>query len=127
MKQMLNNKLKRSVLYTVIGLSAAYAGLSYVGGDVASAQDVQNANVATSIVGLPDFTPIVNQTENAVVNIRTMENISNRSHGYDPYGGDPSELFRFFFGPDFMPPRATPQPRHRGNGQPERSVPRGVG
>ncbi|MFA5704224.1 MAG: DegQ family serine endoprotease [Advenella sp.] len=128
MKKILHNKLKRSVLYTVIGLSAAYAGLSYVGGDVANAQDVQNANVSASIVGLPDFTAIVDQTENAVVNIRTMETVSTRARGgYDPYGGDPSELFRFFFGPDFMPPRATPQPRQRGNEQPERTVPRGVG
>lgn len=124
MKKILNNKLKRTVLYSVIGLSAVYAGLSFTSQSVA--QEVQT-NAAVTVPGLPDFTAIVAETENAVVNIRTMETVSTRYRGgFDPEA-DPSDLFRFFFGPDFMPPRAMPQPRNRGNEQPERTVPRGVG
>ena len=72
--------------------------------------------------GLPDFTDLVAKSEPAVVNIRTTARAVVRS----PFGGgqDPYELFRWFFGPDFVPPGRNPraQPEEEG-----REVPRGVG
>src|SRR3546814_11708222 len=46
-----------------------------------------------------------------------------------PNSNDPYEMFRWFFGPDFMPP-GMPGPRGRSTPEPEqqeRTVPRGVG
>jgi serine protease Do len=81
--------------------------------------------------GLPDFTAIVEKSEAAVVNIRTTAKVSNRAASGAAPGQDPYELFRHFFGPDFVPPggRQGPQPAPRGRrGEPEeRTVPRGVG
>ncbi len=78
---------------------------------------------------LPDFTSIVEQVDPAVVHIRTTASVPVRSSlpgGPRGPGGDPYELFRWFFGPDFMPPgREMPQqPSEPGE---ERIVPRGVG
>jgi serine protease Do len=85
-------------------------------------------------VGLPDFTTIVEKSEAAVVNIRTTAKVSSRAGGGGGGGApgqDPYELFRHFFGPDFVPPggRQGPQqaPRGRRAEPEERSVPRGVG
>jgi serine protease Do len=52
-----------------------------------------------------------------------------------PGDGDPSELFRWFFGPDFAPPgfgqpqnpRARPKQQQPAPSQGERTVPRGIG
>lgn len=78
-------------------------------------------------VGLPDFTAIVEETENAVVNIRTTATVSSGGRS----GQDPYEMFRWFFGPDFQPPGGGGEPpqQRRGNPEPEqeRTVPRGVG
>ncbi|HEY0294525.1 MAG TPA: DegQ family serine endoprotease [Bordetella sp.] len=93
---------------------------------------------AAPLVALPDFTPIVEKTDPAVVNIRTTATVPVRS---GPCGTDPSELFRWFFGPDFQGPGGQQQPgQGRGQGQDrqktppqkstppeERTVPRGVG
>lgn len=85
---------------------------------------------AVASAALPDFTQIVQETEGSVVNIRTTETITERRSALGP-GSDPSELFRWFFGPDFMPPGfGQGQPRaHPGKpDQPqERTVPRGIG
>uniref|UniRef100_UPI003340B892 DegQ family serine endoprotease n=1 Tax=Castellaniella defragrans TaxID=75697 RepID=UPI003340B892 len=88
------------------------------------------AAAPAQVEGLPDFTGIVAQTEGSVVNIRTTEAVPV---GRSPMGpdADPSDLFRWFFGPDFVPPgmqqpkpprgkQQTPAPR-------ERTVPRGIG
>ena len=93
------------------------------------------APVQASNVGLPDFTAIVEKSETAVVNIRTTAKVSSRAGGGGGGGAapgqDPYELFRHFFGPDFVPPggRQGPQqaPRGRRAEPEERSVPRGVG
>lgn len=105
---------------------------------------------STSVtLGLPDFTKVVEKTENSVVNIRTMENISTRGGRGGPgwsFQGDPDaeEFFNFFFGPDFFPEpfskRFGPGPRDdhpnrdfdRGSEDPkskkgEKQVPSGVG
>lgn len=84
-------------------------------------------------VALPDFTQVVAETEGSVVNIRTTEAVPVRRSPVGPGGnGDPSDLFRWFFGPDFMPPGFGPQ-QQKPHGQPnqptpkERTVPRGIG
>ncbi|HUH40575.1 MAG TPA: DegQ family serine endoprotease [Castellaniella sp.] len=90
--------------------------------------------VATSTASLPDFTQIVAETEGSVVNIRTTEAVPVRRSPMGP-GADPSDLFRWFFGPDFVPPGMPQQPQHpRGKQAPaptpgaqERTVPRGIG
>ncbi len=83
---------------------------------------ISNTAAAAS---LPDFTDVIEEVEGSVVNIRTTESVKVRrphSGGTDPY-----EMFRWFFGPDFMP--GMPEPDHdRGKrSEEERTVPRGVG
>jgi len=92
------------------------------------------AQAQTGVAGLPDFTGIVAQVDSAVVNIRTTATVPVRGGGGGGGGGrgnDPYELFRWFFGPDFVPPGSAPGPRGPQLGQPqqpqERTVPRGVG
>ncbi|MFT0850699.1 DegQ family serine endoprotease [Achromobacter sp. F4_2707] len=77
---------------------------------------------------MPDFTQVVEQTEASVVNIRTTETVRVRNR-MGPSGNDPYEMFRWFFGPDFMP-NLPGHPRSERDSQPaeqERTVPRGVG
>src|SRR5690554_2208453 len=77
-------------------------------------------------MAMPDFTQVVEQTEASVVNIRTTETIRVRNR-MGPGLTDPYEMFRWFFGPDFLPPMPG-QPREREPAEPqERTVPRGVG
>ena len=103
-----------------------------VGTMLVSAQP-QLAHAQTPVAGgvLPDFTSIVEKAEPAVVNIRTTATVPVRGGPGGPGGGngDPYELFRWFFGPEFQPPGPTPGPRRQPpQAQPEeRTVPRGVG
>ncbi|CAM3819775.1 HtrA protease/chaperone protein OS=Castellaniella defragrans (strain DSM / CCUG 39792 / 65Phen)OX=1437824 GN=BN940_05451 PE=3 SV=1 [Castellaniella denitrificans] len=94
--------------------------------------------VAAPSAALPDFTQVVAETEGSVVNIRTTEAVPVRRSPMMPGDGDPSELFRWFFGPDFMPPgfgQQNPQnpqgprarPKQPPQAQGERTVPRGIG
>lgn len=89
---------------------------------------VTAAQTPPAAVGLPDFTTIVEKADPAVVNIRTTATVPVRG-GNGPGGGDPYELFRWFFGPEFQPPGQSPNPRQRPQPTPpeERTVPRGVG
>ncbi|MBC7202945.1 MAG: Do family serine endopeptidase, partial [Pusillimonas sp.] len=92
---------------------------------VMSAQ-AQTATVPTLTV--PDFTEVVAQSEGSVVNIRTTESVPVGSQAGP--GADPYELFRWFFGPDFVTPgRGGPPGGRTPDGTPpqERTVPRGVG
>lgn len=85
---------------------------------------------------LPDFTDLVDKADPAVVNIRTTSKAVARGAGI-PGGQDPSELFRWFFGPDFNgpggganPPGQTPKTPQRpapDSGDEGQQVPRGVG
>lgn len=113
---------------------AAAAVLSLAGTVPAQAAP-QHAAAATGaaapapLVNLPDFTPIVEKADPAVVNIRTTATVS--LHG-GPGGMDPSDLFRFFFGPDFQgqDPQSGQGRRKAPKSQPapqERTVPQGVG
>lgn len=76
---------------------------------------------------MPDFTQVVEQTEASVVNIRTTETVRVRNR-MGPGSNDPYEMFRWFFGPDFLPPMpGQPRPDEREPSEQERTVPRGVG
>ncbi len=129
----MNNKVKKplrtAVVAALIGLGSASAVVPF-SGFAQNAQTSAPVPTSTAVTALPDFTSIVASTENAVVNIRTMEKISAReSQGFGP-GDNPDDLFRFFFGPDFVPPSRDRGPRSgrgpRGSDE-ERTVPRGVG
>ncbi|NOL49777.1 Do family serine endopeptidase [Pelistega europaea] len=83
------------------------------------------ATNASRMVALPDFTPIVQATENSVVNIRTEAPVEQRPDGFDSFGfgpNDPDEIFKFFFGPDF-PGNGFPQFGPRAE-NPKRKAPR---
>src|SRR5690606_8519238 len=115
------NKFKRI-------LAAASASLLVACSAVGAAGSEQAAPVPT--LSVPDFTQVVAETEGSVVNIRTTEAVPVRSNRMGPNSNDPYEMFRWFFGPDFMPP-GMPGPRGRSTPesgqQQERTVPRGVG
>lgn len=101
-------------------LAAASASLVLVLGAAASPVPVQAASASAS---LPDFTQVVERTEGSVVNIRTTEAVRVRTPGSR---NDPYEMFRWFFGPDFMPGIPAPEGRDAPT-EKERTVPRGVG
>ncbi|MCJ9708110.1 DegQ family serine endoprotease [Bordetella hinzii] len=115
-------KTESSTLY----IRRLFAALM-VGSALTLAQAPIVAHAQTPVAGgvLPDFTSIVEKAEPAVVNIRTTATVPVRGGP----GGDPYELFRWFFGPDFQPPGPAPgQRRQQPQPQPEeRTVPRGVG
>lgn len=120
-KRMLTASLVSACLLFSVSASLAIA---------ATNEPVKNETVV--LVTLPDFTQIVEKSENAVVNIRTSAKVAAQPAGGN--GQDPYEMFRRFFGPDFNipgmpPPKGNP---HGGGGgsapaPQERSVPRGVG
>ncbi len=89
--------------------------------------------------GLPDFTELVEQVGPSVVNIRTLEKVSNRGANSPETDEDIQELLRKFFG-DRMPgapkadPKADPRAEKSDPKTPKRRVPesredqpRGVG
>ncbi|WP_397474345.1 DegQ family serine endoprotease [Pusillimonas sp.] len=96
---------------------------------MACASMVSNAQTQVPVLSVPDFTEIVAKSEGSVVNIRTTEAVPVRRSPLGPGGNDPYEMFRWFFGPDFMPPGMQPSPRRNTppTDQEERIVPRGVG
>lgn len=75
---------------------------------------------------MPDFTQVVEATEASVVNIRTTETVRVRNR-MGPGGNDPYEMFRWFFGPDFLPPMPGQRRDQPQLPDQERTVPRGVG
>jgi len=113
---------------------AAAAMLTLAGAAPARAAEQHAAASAATpapLVNLPDFTPIVEKADPAVVNIRTTATVPLRE---GPGGMDPSDLFRFFFGPDFQGPGDPQQPGPGRRKMPktkpspeERTVPQGVG
>jgi serine protease Do len=111
------------------GVLLAFAGLS--GQSYAETTPVPTLSI-------PDFSGIVAKTEGSVVNIRTTEAVSVPTSPLGPNSQDPYDMFRWFFGPDFVPPGgapgggAEPAPHRRAvppapGGPKERTVPRGVG
>ncbi|WP_167752854.1 DegQ family serine endoprotease [Pusillimonas caeni] len=105
-------------------LSAAAVGVV-----LACASMASTAQPSAPVLAVPDFTEAVAKTEGSVVNIRTTEAVTVRQSPFGPGGTDPYEMFRWFFGPDFMPPGAQPSPRRNmpPPSEEERIVPRGVG
>src|SRR5690606_13485928 len=108
----------------LVGSLTLAASLAMVGG-IPTVQAQEQAAPAPSVV-LPDFSSIVEATEKSVVNIRTTESVQVRRMGGGGPGNDPYDLFRWFFGPDFMPPGATPRQPAPAPEPQERIVPRGV-
>jgi serine protease Do len=116
-----NKSLKRLIACATASLLVACTGV----GAVASAD-----TTPAPTLSVPDFTQVVAKTEGSVVNIRTTEAVPVRPR-LGPNTNDPYEMFRWFFGPDFMPPGMQPDRRQRNapsDAEPqERTVPRGVG
>lgn len=121
-----NSKMKRTIVRASLSVLLACAAAPTVWAEAVPAQ------VAVPVLAVPDFTSVVAKTEVSVVNIRTTEAVPVRSPmSGGPGGNDPYDMFRWFFGPDFMPPgmpgkgnRQQPAPDAS---QQERTVPRGVG
>ena len=127
-----SKRMKRMAVATFATACLIFAMSSAMAAD-ASNESVNNNAVVQ--VSLPDFTQIVEKSENAVVNIRTTAKVAVQPAG-GRNGQDPYEMFRRFFGPDFnipgMPkPKANPHGGGGGNAPTpapqERSVPSGVG
>src|SRR5690606_2074865 len=120
--------------YAAVKRAAAGAAFSLALTTVLPMGAAQAQPVAAASAGLPDFTQVIDATEASVVNIRTTEAVPVRRSPMGPGTGDPSELFRWFFGPDFAPPGFGPQQSPRARPAPtpapsqgERTVPRGIG
>ncbi|MFC4298268.1 Do family serine endopeptidase [Castellaniella hirudinis] len=122
--------------YTAVARAAAGAAVSLALATTLPISAAQAQAVAAPSAALPDFTQVVEATEGSVVNIRTTEAVPVRRSPMGPGDGDPSDLFRWFFGPDFMPPgfgQQNPQNPHArpkqspAPSQSERTVPRGIG
>ncbi|ETD72899.1 peptidase [Pelistega indica] len=113
---------------SLLALSLAISSSAIAENNISSVSNtVPTSQTAPLVMGLPDFTPVVQATENGVVNIRTMSKVSSQSGMGDFDGSNPEDLFRFFFGPDFplqTPKRNTPKPS---NPNSERIEPSGVG
>jgi len=125
-----NQPVKQTLSRTILARLVLGAALALpVALSIPLAVPAAQAQAAPPTLALPDFTEIIARTEASVVNIRTTETVRTRRPGRPGPGGDPYELFRWFFGPDFAPPGAPPGPRR--NVPPprseERAVPRGVG
>ncbi|KAA0888579.1 Do family serine endopeptidase [Pusillimonas sp. ANT_WB101] len=127
-----NSKLKR---FAVCASASLLVACSSVGAET-------TAPVVTAtpvpVLSVPDFTSVVAKTEGSVVNIRTTEAVPVRGQGMGPGGStDPYELFKWFFGPDAVPPGMPGKRGERGDrgnrgaapqaAPQERTVPRGVG
>ena len=83
---------------------------------------------AQGMRGLPDFTELVEQVGPSVVNIRTLEKVSNRQAQGGNADEEMQELFRRFFGQPFPGQPNTPRPQRPNRPQPqEDEQPRGVG
>ena len=77
---------------------------------------------------LPDFTDLVDQVGPSVVNIRTVEKVTQRGAGNGEMDEEMQEFFRRFFGQPLPgQPRQTPPRPNRPQEPQEESRPRGVG
>ncbi len=121
-----NSKIKRTIVRASFSALLACAAVApSVWAETVPTQ------VAVPVLAVPDFTTVVANTEVSVVNIRTTEAVPVRGpRAGGPGGNDPYDMFRWFFGPDFMPPgmpgKGDREPAPDSSQQ-ERTVPRGVG
>ncbi|HEY9094244.1 MAG TPA: DegQ family serine endoprotease [Hydrogenophaga sp.] len=82
--------------------------------------------VVASVRGLPDFTDLVDLVGPSVVNIRTLERVSDGAEsGVDGMDEQMREFFRRFGIP--LPPGVTPRVPRQERGSPNEAQPRGVG
>ncbi|WP_321276543.1 DegQ family serine endoprotease [Thiomicrorhabdus indica] len=76
----------------------------------------------TNAYGLPDFTQLVEENNQAVVNISTTQKVKRQA--MPQFHGIPDEMLRRFFG---FPPGIFPQPQPRGDEQKEQAHSLGSG
>jgi len=76
----------------------------------------------TNAYGLPDFTQLVEENNQAVVNISTTQKVKRQA--MPQFHGIPDEMLRRFFG---FPPGMFPQPQPRGDEQKEQAHSLGSG
>ncbi len=112
--------LKSRVSATAIASAMAIAALAAGGMLPVTAAHAQSAATAR---GLPDFTDLVDQVGPSVVNIRTLEKVSNNSAEALGMDEDMLEFFRRFG----LPVPNVPRQRSPKGGQSEEEQPRGVG
>lgn len=110
------------VMKPVRSLLVAFA---MVGVGMATVVSWQSAVAQTRV--LPDFTDLVDQVGPSVVNIRTMEKISQRSAQGNPSEEEMLEFFKRFGLPIPNFPRQMPRPNRPQPQQQEEEQPRGVG
>ncbi len=110
------------VMKPVRSLLVAFA---MVGVCMATVVPWQSAVAQTRV--LPDFTDLVDQVGPSVVNIRTMEKISQRSAQGNPSEEEMLEFFKRFGLPIPNFPRQMPRPNRPQPQQQEEEQPRGVG
>jgi len=122
-------KLNSSTSIRVIGTLCVPAALAIFGalaGPASAAAQSGPPAVAPSVRGLPDFTDLVELAAPSVVNIRTLERVSNTAEG-GASGMDEQmrEFFRRFGIP--VPPGFAPKGPQQDPRVPEEAQPRGVG
>lgn len=84
------------------------------------------SNAKTNAYGLPDFTQLVEENNQAVVNISTIKKVKRRSA--PQFDGIPDEMLRRFFGfPPGMFPQPNPHSQPRGQAPKERAHSLGSG
>ena len=111
--------LKSRVSATALASTMAIAALA-AGAVLPVTAHAQSAAAAR---GLPDFTDLVDQVGPSVVNIRTLEKVSNNSAEALGMDEDMLEFFRRFG----LPVPNVPRQRSPKGGQSEEEQPRGVG
>jgi len=119
-----DRRLKRYGVAAVAALSLSAVLWSAGHSDVV-AQTQPPAPSAPLVTGLPDFTALVDQVGPSVVNIRTVERVSQREAPSDDAEEQMREFFRRFGIP--VPPGASPRGPQRPDRGPDAERPRGVG
>jgi serine protease Do len=119
-----DHRLKRFGLAAVAALSLSAVLWSAGHSDVV-AQTQPATPSAPLVTGLPDFTALVDQVGPSVVNIRTVERVSQREGSSDDAEEQMREFFRRFGIP--VPPGVSPRGPQRPDRGPDAERPRGVG
>ena len=112
----LKSRVSATALASALTVAAA-AGAAFLPVSAAHAQS------AAAVRGLPDFTDLVDQVGPSVVNIRTLEKVSNNAGEALGMDEDMLEFFRRFG----LPVPKAPGGRAPKGGQSEEEQPRGVG
>ena len=114
--------VSKSFSFIILGVAGVFF--------IPPATDFVPGAMAASVVGLPDFTELVEKAGPAVVNIRTTEKVKAGSAAPGNDEQEMQEFFRRYFGIPIPPRNQQPDRSPRGkkqNPQPDEEVPRGVG